>query len=89
MSLFKVRDLWSARCGQNETFERTSLLVADLWGQGSEYLTVGSHEGVLRIFNPFADSQVAPERGFSPIDVVIEIDLGQPILELAAGRFIS
>ncbi|KAF6204168.1 hypothetical protein GE061_002508 [Apolygus lucorum] len=89
MSLFKARDLWSARCGNDETFEKSSLLVADLWGQGSDHLTIGSHEGVLRIFHPFADAQVSPERGFSPIDVVIEIDVGQPILQLAAGRFIS
>ncbi|BES97676.1 Bardet-Biedl syndrome 9 [Nesidiocoris tenuis] len=89
MSLYKARDLWTARCGQEETFEHGSLLVTDLWGQGSDHVTVGSHDGVLRIFNPFVDTQISVDRGFSPSDVVIEIDLGQPILQLAAGRFIS
>ncbi|XP_014245601.1 protein PTHB1 [Cimex lectularius] len=90
MSLFKVRDLWSTRCGQNEVFEQSSLHVADLNGEGADHIIVGSHHGILRIFSPFSEPpEAADEKGFAPTDLVIEIDLAQPIIQIATGRFMS
>lgn len=89
MSLFKVRDLWSTKCGKDEIFDQGSLLVANISGDGGENIIVGSHSGCLRIFNPQLDFESGNHEQFKPIDLLIEVQLEQPILQLAVGKFVS
>lgn len=89
MSLFKVRDLWSTQCGKDELFDCNSLLASDILGQNYDFIIVGSHSGCLRIYSPQFVSQSEEYGNFKPIDLLIEIQLDQPILQLAIGKFVS
>lgn len=83
-SLFKARDFWQYRCGDNEEFDRHSLVVANIDNDatGLDKIIVGSLHGTLRIFQP-------KQKGFRPDDLLLEQELDGPILQLAAGRFLS
>ncbi|KAJ9470991.1 Protein pthb1-like protein [Diplonema papillatum] len=83
-SLFKARDWWQTRCGENEEFDRGCLVVANVDNDpsGSEKLVVGSFQGVLRIYHP-------RQKGFKADDLLLEQQLDGPILQLATGRFSS
>jgi hypothetical protein len=89
MSLFKARDLWCAHCGDNETFDQTCIFTANL---GSRYdkIIVGSHSGYLRVFEPsielLEDGKV---NGYKPTDLLIEMHLPHPILQINVGKLVS
>jgi hypothetical protein len=44
------------------------------------YVNIGSFEGILRVYSPKA-------RAFKTEDMVFEKNVGQPILQLAIGRY--
>jgi Bardet-Biedl syndrome 9 protein len=89
MSLFKARDLWSAQCGEDETFDQACIITANL---GSRYdkIIIGSHSGYLRIFQP---SVVGLEEdktiGYKPTDLLVEMQVPQPILQISVGKLVS
>jgi hypothetical protein len=89
MSLFKARDLWSAQCGEDETFDRACIVTASL---GSRYdkIIVGSHSGYLRVFQPsivrLEDDNTV---GYKPTDLLIEMHLPQPVLQICVGKLVS
>ncbi|CAH0752931.1 unnamed protein product [Bemisia tabaci] len=87
MSLFKVKDQWLTTCGQDETFDASSLAVADLNGKGSDQIIVGSHSGYLRVYECVAENSAEIE--YTPACLLIETYLEQPILQVAAGRLTS
>lgn len=89
MSLFKVRDLWTTKCGKDEVFESSSLLIADIRGQNFDDIIVGSHSGYLRIFNPQLDLEAEEYGTFKAIDQLIEIQLEEPILQIGVGKLVS
>ncbi|XP_014288392.1 protein PTHB1 isoform X2 [Halyomorpha halys] len=89
MSLFKVRELWTTKCGKDEVFEISSLLIADIRGQSFDDIIVGSHSGYLRIFNPQLDLEAEEYGTFKAIDQLIEIQLEEPILQIAVGKLVS
>eukprot|EP00898_Chlorokybus_atmophyticus_P007860 jgi/Chlat1/8075/Chrsp75S07540 len=83
MSLFKARDWWTARCGDgSEEFHTAALCVANVDNDPSNdaKIITGSLEGMLRVFKP-------QQRDFRVEDLLLEVELPLPILQLAVGRF--
>ncbi|NXL47243.1 PTHB1 protein, partial [Podilymbus podiceps] len=88
MSLFKARDWWSTTLGEKEEFDQGCLCVADVdnSGSGQDKIIVGSYMGYLRIFNPHP---VKPGDGVQPEDLLLEVQLREPILQVEVGKFVS
>ncbi|NXP12338.1 PTHB1 protein, partial [Thinocorus orbignyianus] len=88
MSLFKARDWWSTILGEKEEFDQGCLCVADVdnSGSGLDKIIVGSYMGYLRIFNPHP---VKPGDGMQPEDLLLEVQLREPILQVEVGKFVS
>ncbi|NWX20100.1 PTHB1 protein, partial [Aegotheles bennettii] len=88
MSLFKARDWWSTILGEKEEFDQGCLCVADVdnSGTGQDKIIVGSYMGYLRIFNPHP---VKPGDGVQPEDLLLEVQLREPILQVEVGKFVS
>ncbi|KAJ7390596.1 Protein PTHB1 [Desmophyllum pertusum] len=84
MSLFKARDWWATYAGSDEEFDLGCLCVANIDNNGLQLdkIIVGSFHGVLRIYCP------KPPH-FKPDDLMLEVQLQQPILQVEAGRFVS
>lgn len=89
MSLFKARDFWTATTDDSEQFDQNSLKVARL-NSDSDYIIVGSHSGVLRIFKPSTelceDSTIS---NFKATDVLIEKVFSAPIFQIECGKLVS
>ncbi|RMC05346.1 hypothetical protein DUI87_18535 [Hirundo rustica rustica] len=88
MSLFKARDWWSTILGEKEEFDQGCLCVAnvDNSGSGQDKVIVGSYKGYLRIFNPHP---VKPGDEVQPEDLLLEVQLREPILQVEVGKFVS
>ncbi|XP_075601513.1 protein PTHB1 isoform X2 [Balearica regulorum gibbericeps] len=88
MSLFKARDWWSTILGEKEEFDQGCLCVADVdnSGSGQDKIIVGSYMGYLRIFNPHP---VKPGGGLQAEDLLLEVQLREPILQVEVGKFVS
>ncbi|XP_010148361.1 PREDICTED: protein PTHB1-like [Eurypyga helias] len=88
MSLFKARDWWSTILGEKEEFDQGCLCVADVDNSdsGQDKIIVGSYMGYLRIFNPHP---VKPGDGIQPEDLLLEVQLREPILQVEVGKFVS
>jgi len=85
MSLFQAREWWSTWCGSaDEEFDQGSLCIANIDNSASrlDKIIVGSLNGVLRIFVPKAGE-------FRPDNLMLEVQLSQPILQVEAGKFVS
>ncbi|KAH3756623.1 protein PTHB1 [Pelomyxa schiedti] len=87
MSLFRVRQWWSTKCGSTsaceEEFEQGSLCATNIDNavSGDVKIITGSLQGFVRIFSPH-------KREFAPADLLLEHNVGAPILQIAAGRFV-
>ncbi|XP_048195445.1 protein PTHB1 isoform X4 [Perognathus longimembris pacificus] len=88
MSLFKARDWWSTVLGEKEEFDQGCLCLADVdnSGNGQDKIIVGSFMGYLRIFNPHP---VKMGDGAQPEDLLLEVHLREPILQVEVGKFVS
>ncbi|XP_064025951.1 protein PTHB1 isoform X4 [Pogoniulus pusillus] len=88
MSLFKARDWWSTVLGEKEEFDQGCLCVADVdnSGSGQDKIIVGSYMGYLRIFNPHP---VKPGDEAQIEDLLLEVQLKEPILQVEVGKFVS
>ncbi|NWU71421.1 PTHB1 protein, partial [Pterocles burchelli] len=88
MSLFKARDWWSTLLGENEEFDQGSLCIGDVdnSSSGQDKIIVGSYMGYLRIFDPHP---VKPGDGVQPEDLLLEVQLREPILQVEVGKFVS
>ncbi|XP_075127200.1 protein PTHB1 isoform X2 [Leptodactylus fuscus] len=88
MSLFKARDWWSATLGENEEFDQGCLSVADVdnSGSGQDKIIVGSYSGFLRIFSPQPSKA---EDGVQAEDLLLEVQLRDPVLQVEVGKFVS
>ncbi|XP_046859172.1 protein PTHB1-like [Xenia sp. Carnegie-2017] len=84
MSLFKGREWWSTSAGCGEEFDLGCLCVANINNDvsSSDKIIVGSYHGMLRIFMPRSAE-------FKPEDLMLEIQMSQPILQVEAGRYVS
>ncbi len=83
MSLFQCREWWSRKLDTPEECDSGCMVVCDIdnAGDGCSKIVTGTFKGVLRIYAP-------KEQNFRAPDVRLEQDLGAPILQVAAGRFI-
>lgn len=86
MSLFKVRDCWSTTCGRGETFGCDALMVDDLFGTGDDNVIVGSLDGVLRVYGVHSSS--ASDLRYSPSDLLVEVQMDCPVLQVSTGKLI-
>uniref|UniRef100_A0ABI7WEM4 Bardet-Biedl syndrome 9 n=1 Tax=Felis catus TaxID=9685 RepID=A0ABI7WEM4_FELCA len=88
MSLFKARDWWSTVLGEKEEFDQGCLCLADVdnTGNGQDKIIVGSFMGYLRIFNPHP---VKTGDGAQAEDMLLEVYLRDPILQVEVGKFVS
>ncbi|KAE9544899.1 hypothetical protein AGLY_000442 [Aphis glycines] len=87
MSLFKVRDCWSTVCGRGETFGCDALAVDDLFGAGEDNIILGSLDGVLRVYG--VHSAPPSNLQYSPSDLLIEMQMDSPVLQVCTGKLIS
>eukprot|EP00736_Rhodelphis_marinus_P008702 Rmarinus@m.17603 len=84
MSLFKVRDWWTTKVGEEEEFDIGSICVGNVDNNpdGATKVVVGSFQGFLRVY--------LPRNGeFRVEDLLFEKDLEQPILQVEIGQFLS
>uniref|UniRef100_A0A4X2JV89 Bardet-Biedl syndrome 9 n=1 Tax=Vombatus ursinus TaxID=29139 RepID=A0A4X2JV89_VOMUR len=88
MSLFKARDWWSAVLGEKEEFDQGCLCVADVDNSctGEDKIVVGSYTGYLRIFSPHP---VKVGDRAQAEDLLLEVHLRDPILQVEVGKFVS
>ncbi|XP_015784320.1 protein PTHB1 isoform X2 [Tetranychus urticae] len=91
MSLFRARDWWTTNAGSDENFGPTCLCISNIDNSrdNSDKIITGSHEGILRIYstaNTLDDKRLKP---FQANDLLLEVDLRQPILQLASGLLLS
>lgn len=84
MLQFKAGQLWSTRVSESgEQFDGGHLCVCNNEeSTGGDKLVIASMEGVLRIYLPRAEP-------FSPEHLVVERDLGEPIVQITTGRVVS
>ncbi|XP_078544358.1 protein PTHB1 isoform X1 [Lissotriton helveticus] len=88
MSLFKARDWWSCTLGEQEEFDQGCLCVADVdnSGSGQDKIIVGSYMGFLRIFAPHP---VQTGNEMQAEDLLLEVQLRDPVLQVHVGKFVS
>ena len=84
MSLFKLQEWWSIQCCEDEEeFDSGCMCIGNLdnANPSTNKIAIGSLAGRLRIYAPINPS-------FKVDDLIIEISLGQPILQILTGQFI-
>mmetsp|Transcript_9744 Transcript_9744/g.17769 ORF Transcript_9744/g.17769 Transcript_9744/m.17769 type:complete len:906 (+) Transcript_9744:236-2953(+) len=84
MSLFQCREWWNFKPDTPEECDTGCMVVCDIDNSGDEQnlkIVSGTFKGILRIFAPRT-------QGFRASDLRLEQDLGAPILQVAAGKFI-
>ncbi|XP_060678948.1 protein PTHB1 isoform X5 [Hemiscyllium ocellatum] len=86
MSLFKARDWWSTVVGEQEEFDQGCLCVADIDNSGNDKIIVGSYKGILRIYSP---QPAKPGAALHPEELILELQLQDPILQVEVGKFVS
>ncbi|GMH86005.1 hypothetical protein TL16_g10406 [Triparma laevis f. inornata] len=84
MSLFKAKDYWSTSLSSTSLteYDTSSITIAELTilDPPQPQIITGSLEGLLRIHVPNSEA--------SAKDLLLEEDLGEPILSLKTGKFI-
>jgi Bardet-Biedl syndrome 9 protein len=85
MSIFQTKEWWSTVVGQGEEFDHNSICIANVDNEeaNEDKIIVGSFEGILRIFRP----NRRMTNKFTVDDLIIEKNLGYPILQVSCGRF--
>ncbi|CAK9828785.1 Protein PTHB1 [Anthophora retusa] len=92
MSLFKTKEWWRTRCGADETFDGHSLLAVPLFGEEKkDILIVGSHDGYLRMYSPSSQwlEETKSPTNYKSTDLMIETRIGDCIVDVQAGKFVS
>ncbi|XP_045474293.1 protein PTHB1 [Harmonia axyridis] len=89
MSLFKTKNVWSIYCEDDETFDQNSMVVSPLNSE-ADFIIIGSHHGVLRMFQPVLEmNEDALQTGFKASDLILEKSFSDPILQLGVGQLVS
>ncbi|XP_059829564.1 protein PTHB1 isoform X1 [Hypanus sabinus] len=86
MSLFKARDWWSTSVGEQEEFDQGCLCVANVDNTESDKIIIGSYQGILRIYSPEPSK---PGAALQPEELILEVQLQDPILQVEVGKFVS
>ncbi|CAF0861236.1 unnamed protein product [Rotaria sordida] len=88
MSLFKAREWWSCQVGSGEEFDYGCLKVGSFTEDLNNKIVVGSHQGIVRIYNP-SSSQSNSITNNHTSDLLLEKNLGMPIIQIEIGKFVS
>lgn len=82
MSLFQAREWWSIKPDGDEETHHGNMSVANIDNSedGTDKIVTGSFQGLIRIYFP-------RQPGFLVDDLMLEQNLEEPILQLAAGHF--
>lgn len=92
MSLFKACTWWSTQCPDYEESYDSLLLHCCRFGLENgekDCICVGSHSGYLSIFQPIrVEGSSNVMNDFKPTDLLLEIKLPNPILEITSGTFL-
>ncbi|CAF3434621.1 unnamed protein product [Rotaria sp. Silwood1] len=88
MSLFKAREWWSCQVGSGEQFDYGCLKVGSFTEDLTNKIVVGSHQGILRIYSP-SSSQSDSITNNHANDLLLEKNLGMPIIQIEIGKFVS
>eukprot|EP00793_Prasinoderma_coloniale_P000005 PRCOL_00005513-RA len=94
MSLFRVRERWAAAAAAGEQFACGALCCGALAGvRAGACIASGSLDGMLRVWRPASASALetssSGEEGATRVEeMLLEVDLGVPVLQLEAGRFV-
>jgi Bardet-Biedl syndrome 9 protein len=80
-SLFKLRDLWYHRYADEE-FDVRSMAIGNVDNEtpANDKIVIGSFQGMLRVLYP-------KKKGYQAEDVMLELNIGFPILQVAVGNF--
>lgn len=83
MSLFRAREWWSTKLGDGEEFDKGAMALGNVDNNPNRTakIVTGSFQGVLRIHHPV-------KAVFRIEDLLLEQDLGAPILQVSIGRFL-
>lgn len=83
MSLFQSREWWSVKLGEQEEFSEHSMAIGNVDNDpgGGIKIVTGGLKGILRVHYP-------RQPNFRIEDLLLEQDLGAPILQVAIGQFI-
>jgi Bardet-Biedl syndrome 9 protein len=88
MSLFKAREYWSCQVGSGEQFDYGCLKVGSFSEDLNNKILVGSHSGILRIYNP-SSSEPDSITNNHAADLLLEKNLNMPIVQIEIGKFVS
>ncbi len=83
MSVFQLQEWWSVKVADDEEFDVSCFGVGNVDNatNRSNKIVIGSLKGILRIYYPSRPN-------FRIEDLVLEENLGKPILQILLGRFI-
>lgn len=83
MSVFQLQDWWSVKVADNEEFDHGCLIVGNIDNSSpaADKIAVGSFQGMFRMYAPSKPQ-------FKVEDLVLEENIGLPILQLLLGKFI-
>lgn len=81
MSLFKAREWWSVKCGEDETFQTNHMCIAKCDKTAKQFIVVASVEGYLRIYDPTLSSNNLTSH------LLLETQLNYHIIGVQSGRF--
>mmetsp|Transcript_24838 Transcript_24838/g.59115 ORF Transcript_24838/g.59115 Transcript_24838/m.59115 type:complete len:829 (+) Transcript_24838:232-2718(+) len=82
MSVFKAREWWGTKIGDDEELDGACFAVGNVDNEdsGASKLVVGSFSGFLRIYRP-------SQKEFRAEDLKVEQQMGAPILQVEIGIF--
>lgn len=86
MSLYNTLDIWSTRCGEDESFGFDSLIISNLNENSHDLIIVGSFQGLLRIYQVINNEN--EQYNFKPSDLLLEIQLPGSIVQIVTGKLI-
>uniref|UniRef100_V5HVG6 Putative coiled-coil protein n=1 Tax=Ixodes ricinus TaxID=34613 RepID=V5HVG6_IXORI len=92
MSLFKVREWWSTHCGSDENFDTSCLCIGNADNNPAKtiQILVGSHSGVLRVYQPSCKMEEdGTFEGYKPDHLLLECQMSQAVLQVSLGKFVS
>lgn len=90
MSLFRSIEWWSVNLNEKEMFDSNCLLVSAVGKDRSQCVLIGNHEGFFRMYSPASEmTEDGVVSGYKPSDLLLEMQLPYPILQLGMGALVS
>mmetsp|Transcript_10029 Transcript_10029/g.8982 ORF Transcript_10029/g.8982 Transcript_10029/m.8982 type:complete len:941 (-) Transcript_10029:906-3728(-) len=83
MSVFQLQEWWTTELASSEDFDHGCMAIGNLDNSkpATDKIAIGSQQGMLRIYNPNRPN-------YRLEDLMVEENIGSPILQLLIGLFI-